>query len=90
MRAKAVGARLKAIREAHNLIGAKVADMLGVERTYWSRWETGTRPIPVDIAYQITTLFEVDLDFIYLGDLRSVPPELQSKLLEFHRDQTEI
>lgn len=87
LRAEEIGKRLKALREAHDLNSAELAARLDVQRTYWSRWETGKRPIPPDIAFRLTTIFPVDLDYIYLGDLRQVPVELQTKLEEFNGQQ---
>lgn len=61
---------------------SQIADALGVERTYWSRWENGARPIPVDQAYALTGLFRVDLDYILTGELRDVHPELRPLLTD--------
>ncbi len=80
MRQEAVGERLRRIREAHGLKASEISDSLGVERTYWSRWERGARPIPPDIAYLLTQMFEVDLDYILVGVIKSVPPDLQMRL----------
>ncbi|MEM7422725.1 MAG: helix-turn-helix transcriptional regulator [Pseudomonadota bacterium] len=74
------GKRLRAIREAYGLSASELSDMLGIERTYWSRWEHGRRPVPLDVAWKLTQMFEVDLDYILAGDVRSVPPAVQAKL----------
>ena len=80
LRQEAIGGRLKSIREAYGLKPSEIADKLGVERTYWSRWETGARPIPIDMAYALTQMFEVDLDYVLSGDLRAVPLDVRERL----------
>lgn len=80
LKQSAVGARLRALREAHNLKPSEISDALGIERTYWTRWEKGVRPIPNDVAHQLTQMFEVDLDYILAGDTRAVPVALQTRL----------
>lgn len=80
MRQDAVGARLKILRKSHGLRQADIAEMLDIERNYWSRWETGTRPIPPEKAYLLTKIFAIDLDWILAGDMRSVPMEMREKL----------
>lgn len=80
MKAKNVGERLRAIRESNNLSPSQMADLLGVERTYWTRWEKGHRPIPTPEAAKLTEMFEVDLDYILVGNTKSVPAEVQAAL----------
>lgn len=82
MKQRLVGERLRAIREANNLRPSEIAAMLGVERTYWTRWEKGRRPIPPPEAWKLTQMFEVDLDFILAGEMKSVPPALQAAIRE--------
>ena len=80
MRAESIGERLRLIREAAGLKPAEMAELLGVERTYWTRWEKGHRPVPNDICWQLTERFDVDLDYILAGSTKSVPAEMQAKL----------
>lgn len=46
---------------------AQMADFLGIERTYWSRFEGGKRPITDAMAALLVERCEVTLDFIILG-----------------------
>lgn len=80
LRQEAIGERLKAVRLAHGLKALDIAIMLGCEPNYWSRWENGRRPIPLDMAYKLTKVFEVDLDYIFLGDIRAIPMDLRGRL----------
>ena len=62
-----IGARMRLIREAYGLKPAEIADMLDIERTYWSRFEGGRRPINDEVAYLLVDRFHVTLDFLFLG-----------------------
>lgn len=75
-----IGKRLRAIRVANGLRSSEMAARLDVERTYWTRWELGNRPIPHDMAWHLTQMFEVDLDYILAGEVKSVPAAVQAKL----------
>jgi transcriptional regulator with XRE-family HTH domain len=85
-----VGERLRAIREAAGLKPSEIAEMLEVERTYWTRWEKGHRPIPTDMAWRLTRMFEVDLDYILAGETRSLSAKVQRALSATSRRPDEI
>lgn len=67
MKPERIGYRLKLIREAKEMKPAQMADFLGIERTYWSRFEGGKRPITDAMAALLVERCEVTLDFIILG-----------------------
>ena len=67
MRPEKIGQRLSLIRRAHGLKPAEISDMLGIERTYWSRFEGGKRAITDNVAALLVDRFSVTLDFIVLG-----------------------
>ena len=67
MYADRIGARMRLVREAYGLKPAEIADMLGIERTYWSRFEGGRRPINDEVAYLLVERFGITLDFLMLG-----------------------
>lgn len=50
LRPERIGARLALLREALGYRPAEMADALGIERTYWSRFEGGKRAITESIA----------------------------------------
>lgn len=78
-----IGERLKLIREAHGLRPAEIADMLGIERTYWSRFEGGKRAVSDEVAYLLTERFNVTLDFVILGRWDKLSVEVAEKLRRF-------
>ena len=67
MKPERIGYRLKLIREAKEMKPAQMAEFLGIERTYWSRFEGGKRPITDAMAALLVERCEVTLDFIILG-----------------------
>lgn len=80
MRPERIGARLKLLREALNLTPSEMADMLGIERTYWSRFEGGKRAITEPFAALLVDRFGVSLDFLILGRWDRLPFDLAAKM----------
>lgn len=76
MRPERIGHRLMLLREALGLKPAEIADMLGIERTYWSRFEGGRRAITETVAALLVDRFGVTLDFIILGRWDRLPLDL--------------
>lgn len=85
MRPEEIGKRLKEIREAFGLKPAEIADMLDIERTYWSRFERGHRPVTEEVAYLLTERFGVTLDFILLDRWGGLPLDVAEKLRAVRR-----
>jgi len=78
-----IGQRLQLIRESFGLKPAEMADLLGVERTYWSRAEKGHRAPSDEIAYLLTVRFGVTLDYLFLGKMDKLPLDVAEKLRNF-------
>lgn len=85
MRPERIGYRLMLLREAVGLKPAEMADMLGIERTYWSRFEKGRRAITEQHAALLVHRFGVSLDFIILGRWDRLPLELAERMREVER-----
>ena len=77
-----IGRRLKLLREAFDLKPSEMADMLGIERTYWSRFEGGKRAVSDEVAYLLTERFGITLDFLILGKWDKLPLDVAAKLRE--------
>lgn len=75
-----IGERLRLLREAHGMGKAEMADMLGIERTYWSRFENGKRAVSDEVAYLLTERFGVTLDFLILGRWDRLPLDVAEKM----------
>lgn len=59
--AKKLGTILKAYRKSIHLTQKKVADYLGIDRTTYSKYETGRKP-EIDTIMKLSVLYGVPLD----------------------------
>ena len=80
MQKERIGARLRTLRLSLGLKPSEIADMLGIERTYWSRFEGGKRPVSDDLAVLLVVRFGVTLDWLILGRLDKLPFDLAERL----------
>ncbi|NDV51574.1 MULTISPECIES: helix-turn-helix domain-containing protein [unclassified Salipiger] len=80
MRPESIGHRLRLLRESQELSPAEMADLLGIERTYWSRFENGRRAINETTAALLVAQFGVTLDFLILGRWDKLPLDLATKM----------
>jgi len=79
-----VGKRLEALRKVKNLGSQKnLADLIGVKTNRLNNWETGYGLIPVPDAIKICGITGANLDYIYRGDLSSLPGNLVIMLSSF-------
>jgi transcriptional regulator with XRE-family HTH domain len=85
LRPARIGERLRLLREALGLKPSEMADRLGIERTYWSRFEGGKRPITNDVAALLVERFGVTLDFILLGRKDKLPLDLAGTIDRIER-----
>ena len=67
MHPKAVGARLRLLREAANLSAAEVCRTLGINRGSYSMFEQGKRATPEDVKVQLADFYGTMLDYLTLG-----------------------
>ena len=88
MRPERIGYRLMLLREAHDLKPAEMADMLGIERTYWSRFENGRRAITEMHAALLVHKFGVTMDFLILGRWDRLPLELAERMRAVERSKS--
>jgi transcriptional regulator with XRE-family HTH domain len=56
-----LGPYIKMQREKTTLTQLDVAEMLKVDRTTYTRWERGDRPIPVTSLYDIVIIIDKNL-----------------------------
>lgn len=80
MRPESIGARLALLRRALGHSPSEMADLLGIERTYWSRFENGRRAINETTAALLVARFGVTLDFLILGRWDKLPFDLATKM----------
>lgn len=58
------GARLKALREKHELTQKEVADYLRTSQSYYAQYENNRRMIPFDRAVELAVMYDVSLDYL--------------------------
>lgn len=75
-----VAPRLTALREALELSKAEFADLIGIDRSSYSKIEKAEKPILPPVAYKIWSLFGVDMNYVYLGRLDGLPDDLSKRL----------
>ncbi|MCF2681752.1 helix-turn-helix domain-containing protein [Faecalicatena contorta] len=67
--------RLEDLRIDHDKTQSEVADYLGCQREVYRRYEKGTRQIPIDLLMKLSTLYEVNLDYMVgLTDIKKPYP----------------
>lgn len=56
--------RIRDLREDHDLSQQQLAELLGMHKTTYVRYETGEREIPFNIAILLAKHYKVSLDYI--------------------------
>ena len=56
--------RIRDLREDMDLNQTKVAKMLGMSQTGYSKYETGENDIPTNILIKLANFYEVSIDYI--------------------------
>ncbi|WP_241158238.1 MULTISPECIES: helix-turn-helix domain-containing protein [unclassified Adlercreutzia] len=64
---KAIGAKIRKLREESNLTQDKLALMVGVERSYLAKVEAGTRNASIDVLEKIAGGFGLSLSEFFSG-----------------------
>jgi len=72
--------RLVALREALNLSKGQFADAIGIDRSSYSKIEKSNKPILPPTAERIFSLYGVDMNYIYLGRVDTLPAHLSAKI----------
>ncbi|HIT15454.1 MAG TPA: helix-turn-helix transcriptional regulator [Candidatus Avimuribaculum pullicola] len=72
-----VGENLKKIREISGFTQEQVAKSIGIERSAYSNYETGTREVPYEVIEKISNLFGCE-PFIFFEDDIQVENEIMA------------
>jgi len=56
--------RIRDLREDSELSQMKIAEILGMHKTTYARYETGEREIPFNIAISLAKYYSVSLDYL--------------------------
>lgn len=67
----ACGGRIRQLRKTYGYTQEGLADLLGIDRSYLSRIEAGTKGCSVDLFIALADVFHTSLDHLILG---AAPP----------------
>lgn len=56
--------RLKDLREDNDKFQKDIASLLGISQQYYSEYEKGNRPIPVDYLIKLAKFYNTSIDYI--------------------------
>lgn len=65
---KKSGERIRQLRIKQKYTQERIAEHLNIDRSYYSRIESGKRGCSVDMLVHLSELFGVSLDYLVLGD----------------------
>lgn len=80
MRPENIGHRLQLLRVMLGKTKSEMADTLGIQRQYWSRFELGQRPVTNHVAAALFERYGVTMDWLILGRAQTLPVEIAEKL----------
>lgn len=66
------GERIRQLRIEAGYTQEQLADILNIDRSFYSRIERGERGCSVDLLVHLTALFDVSLDYLVLGKYRMI------------------
>lgn len=81
---EAIKYRLRLLRLALGLNKSAMAERVGTSPQAWGNWENTINPhrISIDEALKVCRASGASLDWIYRGDLSTVPHSLAQKIVE--------
>ena len=56
--------RIRDLREDHDLTQTKLAKLIGMSQTGYSKYETGENDIPTSILIKLALLYNTSIDYI--------------------------
>lgn len=70
--------RIRALREDHDLTQTKLAKLIGMSQTGYSKYETGENDIPTNILIKLALLYNTSIDYILgLTDEKEAYPQIK-------------
>lgn len=76
-----IGRRLRVIRSFIDLTQGELGKVTGISQSEYSMFETGERQITVKAANEMCDAFNITLDWIYRGDISSLPRDILSYII---------
>ena len=84
-----VARRLIALRAALGVGKGEFADIIGIDRSSYTKIEKGAKPLLPQYAFRIWQLYGVDMNYLYLGQVGGVPLKLSSAVTTHLHSATE-
>lgn len=56
--------RLKELRQDKDMTQAQIADILGTDQSYYSKYERGKHPMPIEYLAKLCKFYGVSADYI--------------------------
>jgi transcriptional regulator with XRE-family HTH domain len=78
---RAIGARLGALREMHEMQQGQFAAQIGVLQSSYAKWELGMQFPNEGAMLQLCVKYQVDFNYIYMGTFGGVDGERALKLV---------
>jgi transcriptional regulator with XRE-family HTH domain len=76
-----VAPRVEAVRLALGMSRTDFAALLGLDKSSYTKVAKGTKPLLPEYAYRLFRLYGVDLNFVYLGRVDTLPMSLSAKII---------
>ena len=77
---KQSGERIQQLRIQNGLTQEKIAEVLNIDRSFYSRIEAGKKGCSIDLFIRFSELFNVSLDFLILGRCCNSVPDYNDKM----------
>ena len=82
-----VGKRLDALRAATGLEKGVFADTVGIDRSSYSKIIKGTKPLKIEMGFNVASRWGVSLDYLYRGHLGQLPAALSNTIIAILTDE---
>ncbi len=66
--------RIRDLREDRDLTQSQIAEYLMCDRSLYSKYERGERPLPLELAIRLADLYRVSLDYLVGRSGDRTPP----------------
>ena len=83
------GERVRQLRKKSGPTQEKAAEFLNVDRSFYSRIESGKKGCSVDLFIQLSELFQVSLDYLILGRYPGTLSE-SADMVQLKKDITDL
>jgi transcriptional regulator with XRE-family HTH domain len=84
------GKRIHALRKKHGMTQEELAEKIGVNASFLSRVERGTKSCSVDMLVNLSEVFSTTLDYLVLGKNAPETSEIKEQIDDIVRKLAEL